>query len=97
MRLIRWPVVLCSLMILFGAKPSTADVTLPVGSAPEALDFPHFPDRLHAFVWRNWTAIEAERLAAVLGTTPENVRQIAESMGLPSTLQPDAGTDLERL
>jgi len=97
MRLIRWPVVLCSLMILFGAKPSAADVTLPVGSAPEALDFPHFPDRLHAFVWRNWTAIEAERLAAVLGTTPENVRQIAESMGLPSTLQPDAGTDLERL
>ena len=56
---------------------------LPVGSAPKALDFPHFPDRVHAFVWRNWTVVEPARMAKVLGTSAENVTAIAESMGLP--------------
>ncbi len=56
---------------------------LPEGSAPPALANPHFPDRLHAFVWRNWPVVEAERLAKVLSTTPDNVKAIARSMGLP--------------
>lgn len=56
---------------------------LPVGAAPAALDFPHFPDRLHAFVWRNWNLVETERLAKVVGTSAENVRAIAAAMGLP--------------
>src|SRR5579884_4445528 len=30
---------------------------LPVGSAPAPVALPHFPDRLHAFVWRNWPLV----------------------------------------
>jgi hypothetical protein len=56
---------------------------LPVGDAPAALDFPHFPDRQHAFVWRNWNLVGPARLAKVLGTSERNVAALAESMGLP--------------
>jgi hypothetical protein len=56
---------------------------LPVGSAPPALEFQHFPDRLHTFVWRNWELVSLERMADVLGTTPENVRALGTSLGLP--------------
>ena len=68
---------LCAMGTAMAADP------LPAGGAPKALTFPHFPDRLHAFVWRNWTVAEPARLAKVLGTTPGNVTAIAESMGLP--------------
>lgn len=54
---------------------------LPAG--PQALKLFHFPDRMHAFIWRNWRAVEPERIAAVLGTSVENVTSVAESMGLP--------------
>lgn len=55
---------------------------LPAGDAPEALSFRHFPSRLHALVWRNWTLVPPDRLAAVVGATSPQVRQLAESMGL---------------
>lgn len=38
----------------------SAAADLPAGSAPKALEFEHFPDRLHAFVWRNWNVVEPE-------------------------------------
>ena len=41
---------------------------LPRGDARPALDFPHFPTRQQAFVWRNWGLVSTERLAAVLST-----------------------------
>ena len=47
---------------------------LPTGSSPAPIEFKHFPDRLHAFVWRNWEMVSLERMAEVLGTTPEKVR-----------------------
>jgi phage gp37-like protein len=56
---------------------------LPTGPTPDALTFPHFPTRMHAFIWRNWPVVEVERLADVLGTSAANVREVAESMGLP--------------
>jgi hypothetical protein len=65
------------------AAAESANVVLPEGPAKAAIDFPHFPDRLHAFVWRNWGLVEPQRLAEVLGTSPENVTAIARSMGLP--------------
>ena len=43
----------------------------------------HFPDRLHAFVWRNWQSVSVERMGQVLGTTPEAIAEIGQSMGLP--------------
>jgi hypothetical protein len=43
---------------------------------------PHFPDRLHAAVWRNWSLVPIERLARVVGATPEAIRAIGAAMGL---------------
>lgn len=59
----------------------TAD--LPSGAAPEPVPFPHFPDRLHAFVWRNWSLVPLERMARVVGAVPEALLALARAMGLP--------------
>lgn len=47
-----------------------------------AIQYDYFPSRQHAFVWRNWTLVPAEKLARVLGTSKRNVERLAESMGL---------------
>lgn len=60
---------------------------LPLGPHTPALDAPHFPDRAHAVVWRNWTLVEPDRLATVLGTSTQNVLELARSMGLPEGRQ----------
>src|SRR3954467_15098588 len=64
-------------VLLIAAEP------LPVGNAPEPLAVPHFPDTLHAVVWRNWGLVQPARLATVLGGTPEQITALAASMGLP--------------
>ncbi len=48
----------------------------------EAIDFEYFPSRQHAFVWRNWSVVDKERLAEVMATSVENVESLALSMGL---------------
>ena len=63
---------------------------LPTGSSPAPIEFKHFPDRLHTFVWRNWEMVSLERMAEVLGTTPDKVRACGESMGLPPHRTPPA-------
>ena len=57
---------------------------LPAGSKPAPLALPHFPSRMHAFVWRNWSLVPVQRLSQVLGTSMKNVRTLARSMGMPS-------------
>jgi len=47
-----------------------------------ALHFPHFPTRQQAVVWRNWELVSVERLALVLGTTEDNIIELARGMGL---------------
>ena len=69
---------------LFVFCSSASAQELPVGSHPEPLEFRHFPSRLHAYIWRNWTLVEAERIAKVIGADTESVREIAQSMGLPA-------------
>ncbi|MBN1506537.1 MAG: hypothetical protein JW955_06815 [Sedimentisphaerales bacterium] len=69
---------------LYGQEP------LPTGNARPAIQFRHFPSRLHAFVWRNWEMVSLERMARVLGTTPARVREIGQSMGLPAHETPAA-------
>ncbi len=66
------------------ATPATAQPILPAGSAPKALEFAHFPDRMHAFIWRNWNLVASDRLARVLNTPAANVRAVAGAMGLPA-------------
>lgn len=52
----------------------------PIGKP--ALIFPHFPDALHAFLWRNWDLVPLERLAKVLKAKPGDLLSIGKAMGL---------------
>lgn len=56
--------------------------TLPEGSAPPALEVLHFPSRLHTYVWRNWSLVPIDRMAAAIDAKPEELLGIAHSMGL---------------
>lgn len=56
---------------------------LPVGRAPAPVAVPHFPDALHAVVWRNWDVVDAGVLAETLAATPAQLAGVARSMGLP--------------
>jgi hypothetical protein len=51
--------------------------------SPDPIPEPHFPDRLHLFVWRNWELANTDRLAQVLGATAEQILEIGSSLGLP--------------
>ena len=42
-----------------------------------------FPDRMSAFVWRNWFLVPKERLAQTVGTTTDRLEIVAMQMGLP--------------
>ncbi|MFM7323003.1 MAG: hypothetical protein ACKO5K_16005, partial [Armatimonadota bacterium] len=55
---------------------------LPSGPTPPPVPLPHFPDRLHAVVWRNWTLVPTARIARTIGARPEEVVAIGRSMGL---------------
>lgn len=57
-------------------------VELPVGAAPAPVASVHFPDPLHAFVWRNWTLAPIERMAEVAGAKPEDIAALGKAMGL---------------
>src|SRR5207249_3227492 len=55
---------------------------LPKGAAPAPVALPHFPDRLHAFVWRNWSLVEVSKLAKVVGAKPSDILRLGKAMGL---------------
>lgn len=61
------------------SKLTVAD--LPAGTAPAALRLPHFPSRLHAFVWRNWSLVPAPRMAAVVGAKTADIARLGRAMG----------------
>ncbi len=73
-------VVLVALTLLLLTIQSLA--ALPEGPAPAPLPIPHVPDPLHAFVWRNWDVVPTARIAKVVGASEDQVRDLAESMGL---------------
>ena len=83
---IRSPLVAALLVAAWvnSANANDGPESLPVGSHPEALATPHFPDRLHAFVWRNWDLVPPAKLAETLGATTEQVEAVARSLGLPA-------------
>lgn len=64
--------------------PAPAPLDLPTGAAPASapVPLPHFPDRLHAFVWRNWPLAPVERLAQVVGAEPSEILRLGQAMGL---------------
>jgi hypothetical protein len=73
---------------------SNATQSLPRGAAPAPLAFDHFPDRLHAFVWRNWPLIPIARMASVVEATRPQIATLARSMGLWK--QPPISTELQK-
>lgn len=81
------------LLVLAGAARMLAS-DLPAGSAPAPVDVPQFPDRMHAFVWRNWPLVPVERIAAVLGARREDVVLMGRAMGLGGP--PRISVDLRR-
>jgi hypothetical protein len=64
-----------------------------MGRAPAPVPLPHFPDRLYAFVWRNWTLVPVERLAQVVGAAPAAILALGRSMGLPDPPQIPPGQE----
>lgn len=66
---------------------------LPEGTAPPALPLPHFPTRVHAFVWRNWSLVPSSKMARVLGIPEREVQRIGRALGLGR--QPKMDADLE--
>ena len=56
---------------------------LPTGEKTAPLHFAHFPTVWQAVVWRNWNLIAPEKLAELLHTSQETVRQAAAALGLP--------------
>lgn len=57
--------------------------TLPPVYEGKHINYDHFPDRLCTFVYRNWGMIEPSRLAEVVGTTEDEINDLAEQLGLP--------------
>ena len=64
---------------------------LPPEEGTAALDFAHFPDRVHAFVWRNWNLVPVERMAATIQAEASQILDTGRSMGLsdPPTISTD--------
>ena len=54
----------------------------PEPRSGDAWEMPHFPARFQFVIFRNWNRVPAERLAAVLATTPEQIVREAERLGL---------------
>ena len=59
-------------------------MTLPGEPCTRApVSFAPFPDRLSAYVWRNWFCVPKGRLAKVVGASTEELEAFAREMGLP--------------
>jgi len=48
-----------------------------------AIEYPHFPTRMQAVVWRNWGLVPVEHLTNVLQATEQQVMEVAGDLGLP--------------
>ena len=66
-----------------GADAAAEPVPLPGEEGRKAAISPApFPDRMSAYVWRNWGLVEKERLAEVVGATAADMADVAVQMGL---------------
>src|SRR5512143_3203378 len=71
-----------ALLVAVTLLPNLA-ASLPEGNAPAPVSFPHFPDRVSVFVWRNWPLVPVERMALVVGARPADILRLGKEMGLP--------------
>ena len=54
-----------------------------IAAVPE----PHFPSRLHLFLWRNWDLANLDRVAKVVQARPSDLAELGKAMGLPPKRQ----------
>src|SRR5579862_1470998 len=71
-----------SVLAGLSSSPGLTAADLPKGDGPLPLLLPHFPDRLHAFIWRNWPLVPVQRMARVVGSRPDEILKIGRAMGL---------------
>ncbi len=76
----------CAVVLCLLTQAGAAEPGLPLGRAADPAMYSHFPDAMHAVVWRNWHAVEPDRIADVLETSVKNVIAVADSMGLPAAI-----------
>ncbi len=86
-------ILLIAVFLIFSCsqKQTTSDNSSKKQEVEETNKLPDiswFPSRMHAFVWRNWESVSAERMAKVLGTSTENIKKTGLSMGLPTVDKP---------
>ena len=74
---------ICGALVYWASNSNAEETVLPHGAAPPAIASGHFPDRVHELIRRNWNAVEASKMAKILGALAENVEAMAKSMGLP--------------
>ena len=60
---------------------------LPAGASPAPLVNPVFPSRWQHFIWKNYTLVPPEKMAAILNCTPAEVTAAALEMGLPGEVK----------
>jgi len=77
-----WGAALARTGTAIGAPATVGLADLPQGAAPKPVAFPHFPSRLHAFVWRNWPLATPERMARVVGANRADIVRLGRAMGL---------------
>lgn len=70
------------------ARLGSAELPLPGEPCTKAAIAPDpFPDRMSAYVWRNWFVVPHDRLAAVVGATESDLEDLAAEMGLPRKVE----------
>ncbi|MGC8845339.1 MAG: hypothetical protein ACP5QY_05775 [Candidatus Hydrogenedens sp.] len=69
---------------------------LPAPIDKEAVPSAFFKDRLHAYIWLNWSVVPISRIADTIGAKEEDIRTIGKRMGLPEPY-PITEEELERL
>lgn len=71
--------------VLLPLAAGAGEVPLPHEGSRDWMALPPdpFPDRLSAFVWRNWFCVGKARLAETVGAHPDDLTALAVEMGLP--------------
>ena len=59
------------------------NVTLPMLREDKKLETPYFPAGFQTVIFRNWGLVPPERIAKVIGTNVDTVRECAIMLGLP--------------
>ena len=73
---------------------SSWELPAPIDKEPVPSAF--FKDRLHAYIWLNWSVVPISRIADTIGAKEEDILAIGTRMGLPKPY-PVTEKEMERL